>query len=181
MLTGLPDSLDPWRAARSGLLLTGAVALSAFARLKDVMANAAEDTALVHYQLHFERDIQGRFLINGSIQTQLPLPCQRCLGVVDFAIDVPISLALVKTEAAAENLPITLEPLLVYDDRVIPLLVIEDELLLALPAIARHEKGDCQPPITAAIHSLTPTAALAAADTQKKPNPFAILRTIKSE
>ena len=180
MSTGLPESLDPWRAARSGLLLTGEVALSAFARLSDVIVSSAACARVVQYQLQFARDSQGRFLLTGRIQTQLPLQCQRCFGVVDVAIDVPVQLALVKTEAAAEALPTALEPLLVNDDAVAPLLVIEDELLLALPIVARHQDGDCQPPIAAAIHH-SPRTEKMPEPAQLAPNPFAILRTLKSK
>ncbi len=180
MSTGLPESLDPWRAARSGLLLTGEVALNAFARLSDVIVRSAACTIVVQYQLQFERDRQGRFLLTGRIQTQLPLQCQRCFGVVDVAIDAPVQLALVKTEAAAEALPAALEPLLVNDDAVAPLLVIEDELLLALPIIARHHDDECEPPVAAVIHH-SPHIEKIQKSAQSAPNPFAILRTLKSK
>ncbi|PQJ95101.1 YceD family protein [Chromatium okenii] len=118
MSTKLLNSLDPWRAVRNELSLVGQVALIELTRLNAIVL-AGTDNAIsqVDYQLRFTRSREGDKLVTGRVQARLRLPCQRCLGVVEIAIDVPLSLGLVTTEALAEALPSDLEPLIVIDDQ----------------------------------------------------------------
>jgi len=182
MSTKLLYSLDPWRAVRNELSLVGQVALIELTRLNAIALAGTDDaTSQVHYQLSFTRSREGDKLVTGRVQARLRLPCQRCLGVVEIAIDVPLSLGLVTTEALAEALPSDLEPLIVIDDQVSPLALIEDELLLAIPTIPRHDEGDCQAPAPALVNNQNQGANIASACTEKAPHPFAILRGLKRD
>jgi len=92
--------------------------------------------------------------IRGQLKAQVELVCQRCLGPLPLRLAVPVSLGLIRAEAEAAGLPEAYDPLGLpeaYD----PLLVadegarvadwVEDELLLALPQIPRHEdRRDCE-------------------------------------
>ncbi len=81
----------------------------------------------------------------------LRLRCQRCLGEVTWQVDAPIALALVRAASESDRLGLVqvhgvadhLDPLSVGDEPISPLDLIEDELLLALPQVPRHQPGDC--------------------------------------
>jgi len=182
MSTKLLNSLDPWRAVRNELSLVGQVALTELTRLNTVMLAGTDDvTSQVQYQLHFVRNREGHKLVTGRVQACLRLPCQRCLGVVEMAIDVPVNLGLVTTEALAEALPTDLEPVIVIDDQISPLALIEDELLLAIPPIPRHEEGGCQAPAPALMNNKNQGATIALNDVEKPLHPFAVLRELKRD
>lgn len=182
MSTKLLDSLDPWRAVRNELSLVGQVTLVELTRLNTVVLASADDaTSQVQYQLQFERNREGHKLVTGRVQAQLRLPCQRCLGVVDMAVDVPLRLGLVTTEALAEALPSDIEPLIVMDDQISPLALIEDELLLAIPPIPRHDEGGCQAPAPAVMEKKHKHATIVSESVEKAPHPFAVLRGLKRD
>ena len=83
--------------------------------------------------------------IKGALQTGIELVCQRCLEPLRLALDVTVSLGLVHGEAEADRLPEEYEPLLVPEGVIRVADLVEDELLLALPRIPRHEDArDCE-------------------------------------
>ena len=104
-------------------------------RLHGVVLNDAP----VHYVLNFARDAQGRAVIHGVVETAVELTCQRCLQPVSVPIHAELALGVVQDEAAAKKLPDSLEPLLLGDDPIRLADLIEDEILLALPVVPRHE------------------------------------------
>jgi uncharacterized protein len=63
-----------------------------------------------------------------------------------LAVEAPISLALVSGLDEARGLPEIYDPLLVEDRLIRSSDLIEDELILAVPAIPRHAEGMCRPP-----------------------------------
>lgn len=187
MSIALSDHLDPWRAVRQGLAFAGKVALSQLPRLAAVVL-VREDApqVLVDYQLRFERDPNGRALVIGHVRSCLRLPCQRCLGAVEIAVDAPLRLALVKTDQVAEELPDDLDPCVVTGDALDLAALIEDELLLAIPAVPRHGEGLCQPPEPARAHASfrSPERGASASASgldpaAEKPHPFAVLAGIR--
>ncbi|MBV8033841.1 DUF177 domain-containing protein [Roseateles sp.] len=102
---------------------------------------------------------------------QVALTCQRCLKPVleDIAIDRWIRFVDTEAEAAALDVD--------SDDDVLALPrhldareLIEDEMLLALPLVPRHEV--CPEPLTHAGDEVEPEAA-------ERPNPFAKLAALK--
>ncbi len=98
--------------------------------------SASEGTA--RYSLRFERDLQNRSTVTGTVRAQLRLQCQRCLDEVEIPVDLRIALALIRKDEDALELPDDLDPLLVTDDGIRPLDIVEDELLLAIPAFPTH-------------------------------------------
>ncbi len=82
---------------------------------------------------------------------------------------------LVKTQSDAEALGDEVETLVVMDEPVSPRDLIEDELLLAMPVVARHEAGQCQAPD--GPHSSGDGAN--AQSVEQRSSPFAVLATLK--
>ena len=102
--------------------------------------------------------------------TDVPLECQRCLKAVDVPLAIERSFRFVHGEDAAAQLDTD------SNDDVLALTsaldlreLIEDELLLALPLVPRHEV--CPVPLVA------PAEADDLVD--EKPNPFAALAALK--
>ncbi|UHD16202.1 YceD family protein [Thiocapsa bogorovii] len=94
-------------------------------------------------ELRFSRDRDGRCIVAGRVRATLRLCCQRCLGEVEIPVDARIQLALIRRDEEALDLPEHLDPWLVTEERLVPLDMIEDELLLAVPVVPRHPVGSC--------------------------------------
>jgi uncharacterized protein len=84
-------------------------------------------------------DEQGIPFIFGRLNTAVELVCQRCLGSLRLPLDLTVRLGLARTEAEADHLPESYEPLLVPAGGLVLADWVEDELLLALPRIPRHD------------------------------------------
>jgi|UPI0007323BA3 uncharacterized protein len=173
MCDPFPDSVDPRRLAEIGRELTGTLPLVRLPRLAQVICEPATGEESVAYRLSFRRDAGGRALVQGEVTATLRLPCERCNGIVSLPVASEFTLAVVVGLDQAAQLPEDYEPLLPEDGAVDPAGLVEDELLLALPAVARHPAGTCRPP-----HYEQPDES---ADTsvRAKDNPFAVLESLK--
>lgn len=107
-----------------------------------------------------------------SALASIPLTCQRCMTTVDSPIKVDQWYRFVATEeiAMAQD-DESEEDLLVMEPQFDLLAVLEDELIMALPTVPMHEV--C--PVTPQLQ----TGELEAAESVKKPNPFAVLAQLK--
>ena len=102
--------------------------------------------------------------------TRVPLECQRCLKAVEVPLAVERSFLFVHGEDAAAQLDTDSEDDVLALTRALDLReLVEDELLLALPIVPRHEV--CPVPLVAAHEADEPLA--------EKPNPFAALAALK--
>ena len=84
---------------------------------------------------------EGRIVAEVELATTLALRCQRCLQPLLSPIESHSRVVLVTDEAAA-GVPPELETALAPDGRLSLADLVEEELLLALPAAPRHA-GDC--------------------------------------
>jgi uncharacterized protein len=102
----------------------------------------------------------------------LRLECQRCLGPVDTPIEAQRSFLFVQGEDAAAELDADHEEDVLALTRSLDLReLVEDELLLALPLVPRHEA--CPEPLVAPVDTLP--------EGEEKPNPFAVLAALKRD
>jgi uncharacterized protein len=189
-MSGAPlEIVDPWRACRREIAFTGEVLLSAMPRLAaalvgsestdtsvDAGREASTSDGAARYELRFGRDRQGRSVVLGRVQARLRLPCQRCLEEVEIPVDAPIELALIRRDDDALDLPEHLDPWLVTEERLNPLDIVEDELLLAVPQVPRHPSGSCGAGLPEGDEPRAP-AADAGSDAPRRP--FAILASLK--
>jgi uncharacterized protein len=176
----VPEKLDVAALAHDGASLQGEWPAASLQRLADSAAPEAPASGwpALRWSLHGElRRPKG-----GAVQTWLrltasanvALTCQRCLKPVQEDIDIDRWIRFVDTEAEAAALDVD------SDDDVLALPrhldareLIEDELLLALPLVPRHEA--CPEPLP------VPDAAEASAaeEEAERPNPFAALAALK--
>lgn len=154
--------VDSLEFARDGRSIAGEVPLTALGRLVDVLVDGAGALAV---ELHGERDEEGKSFLVLRVRGNLKLRCQRCLEALDFALDVDTRLQLVAPgeEWPDEELADDGTDAIEASRELAVLPLVEDEVLLALPIVARHEH--CRPPM--------------AAETESKPSPFAALAKLK--
>jgi uncharacterized protein len=104
----------------------------------------------------------------------LPLTCQRCLGPVDVEVSVDRSFRFVATEEQAQAEDEESEEDVLALQRDFNLIeLIEDELLMAMPVVPRHDV--CPTEVTLAVQDPDFEA-----DSGGKPNPFAALARLKT-
>ena len=133
----LPEKIKPWRIAAENGCLNGKLALATLPRL-----TAAVDRAdgMVAIALTAGIDGQGIHFIKGVLRAEVALTCQRCLGLLSWPLEVAVSLGLARDEANIARLPDEYEPLLIAEGGSLAVAdLVEDELLLALPQIPRHD------------------------------------------
>ena len=104
----------------------------------------------------------------------LPMICQRCLGPADIEVSVDRSFRFVATEAQAQAEDEDAEEDVLALQRDFNLIeLIEDELLMAMPVVPRHEV--C--PIEVKLAVQDPVFEV---DSKAKPNPFAVLAKLQT-
>ncbi|HGG60598.1 MAG TPA: hypothetical protein ENK26_11915 [Gammaproteobacteria bacterium] len=136
-----PLFLDPYKAAERGAAFSGEFALSVFHRLASV-GDARE--GVVNASFAFRRDPLLRHCVEGTVSAELALVCQRCLEPFRRRYEARFLLKLVGSEAEAEQADEGVDPVVAPDRRLDVVRMLEDELLLAIPDIPRHdEAGQC--------------------------------------
>lgn len=156
----------------------GELRLSQFSRLLEQSQGLGGET-LVHYSVQgsMRADAAGADepWLHLSAQATLSLICQRCLGPVDQPVEFEREFRFVASEALAEvEDEESEEDVLVVSKSFDLLELIEDELLMATPLVAKHET--CPTPL-----KLQAEDAGFASQPQEKPNPFAVLQQLKKK
>jgi uncharacterized protein len=96
----------------------------------------------VRGRVDFSRD--GRIAVaEVTVAAEVLLQCQRCLSPLKWPVHSTARAALVATHAEAARLPETLESVLAPEYRISLRDLVEEELLLALPLVPRHEDNEC--------------------------------------
>lgn len=168
----VPDRLDPWRFADLGKEISGEIPMDSLPRLRACLLECVGE---VHFHLHFQRDMQRRATLSGEIRTVLVLECQRCLEAVSLPVETKMSVAFVEGYDQAAQLPEEIDPCVVEDGQVHFRDLIEDELLLMLPQVARHEPGSCPEQLVTVDEKPAPQ------DKENGKNPFAVLAELKRD
>jgi uncharacterized protein len=173
MLARLPKFIDPLLLADRNANIEGELPVSSLERVAGLLSN---DDGTVSVKLFFGRE--GRLAtIDGHISAVLALKCQRCLEPLEWSVSSDIKLGIVSTLERANNLPDDYEPLLLIEEGKIPLVsIIEDELLLILPSIPKHQ-DDCAAP-NMPNNKTTPLLKTVQAT---KENPFSKLADLKTQ
>lgn len=168
----IPPHIEPLRLVDRRITLEGVVKTSSLGRLAALLDAPTGD---VQVELYFSRDEQGIATMHGRYQVDAPLVCQRCLEQVVVSIDSECDVGFVKSDEAAKQLPRRYEPVFVGEEPLDLFALIEDELLLALPAVPMHPPQTCQHP-----PGYRPeTAELE--EKSEKPNPFSVLANLKRD
>jgi uncharacterized protein len=90
--------------------------------------------------VRFSRQL-GQAVADLQVKAQPEVVCQRCMQTMRWPVDVTSRIALVVDFDAADRVPEGLEVFLVEGDSVSVRDLVDEEVMLALPAVARHEEG----------------------------------------
>jgi uncharacterized protein len=151
------DSVD---FARNGKEIRGEIAVSELSRLGDLLAKSEGSlTYIVSGFREGDSDMLGI-----SLQGSCTLRCQRCLGELEYPVDMTSRLLLLPADRLDEVEDDDEVEAIEADPKLDVLALIEEELLLGLPFAPRHPEGKCAP----ATNGL-----------QQKASPFAVLAGLK--
>ena len=165
MLDYLPAQIEPLGLADVGRSFRGEVPVSKLSRLLPSLSSA---DGVLKVQLDFRLDERRIRTLKGTIEGTLSLVCQRCLKSLRFPIDLSLCLGVVTSETDIDRLPEGYEPLLVSGEPLRTFDVVEDEVILAVPAFPLHEGEQ-----TCVMAYKNPPLPV-------KDNPFSILEKLKS-
>lgn len=168
----VPHTIDVRAFCRGADVLQGAWPLAAMARLATSL-HGVPDTTATWTASGFLRPVAGgepEHWLHLQAHAVAPLQCQRCLQTYAQALQVDRRFLFVAHEKLAEKLDEELEDdVLAMPARLDLIALLEDEMILALPLVPRHE-GPCPQPLP------LPTDAL---EGEPPANPFAALAALR--
>jgi uncharacterized protein len=163
----IPEHIDPFRYAEQSLSLDGTLNIADMQRLS---ANVVASGNTVSVNLHFGVDEQKVTFLTGHLETKLILQCQRCLEPFAYDITSDFALGIINTLDEANALPERYEPALTTEGHLALRELIEDEIILNLPIIPRHELEECKVKLPLADSGW---------EQGKGENPFQVLESLK--
>lgn len=167
----LPHAIDPVRAAQKRLSYHGILVSDQLPRLND----AAPLVEPAQVELDCIVDAQKLSVLQGRIQARVTVVCQRCSGPFEQALDVTFAYCAVARGDEDAQIPEAYEPVELDEQGELNLhQLLEDELLLALPLVPRHELAHCGLDPRAMSFGEIPEEAL-------RRNPFEALSQLKKD
>ena len=162
-------AIDPWRLAKNTQTLHGKFSLSEMPRLLSGLE--LDNSGEGYFEWYFNVNKAGRAYIEGHAEVEIQVVCQRCLQVMRVPLAAQTLLGLLSPRQNEDDLPEDWEPLVIDKIPMSLLDLLEDELILALPLVFRHD--ECP----ANQHQNTEEAEAMPA----KENPFAVLAQLKQK
>ncbi|HEY4139008.1 MAG TPA: YceD family protein [Casimicrobiaceae bacterium] len=124
--------------------LSGTVDAAALFRLSDRLTDAH---APIEWRIEGTADAIGRPALAVELEGAVMLECQRCLGPLEWPVEQRTELLLARDDDEAARLDAnSASEVLIAATPLDTQTLIEDELVLALPFVARHPDGSCVPP-----------------------------------
>lgn len=167
----IPEHIDPYRYAEQNLTLEGYVKMANMGRLRPNLAVGGDDQKIA-VTLRFGRDEQGVANVHGHLKADVPLQCQRCMEPYNYEIITDFVLGVVSTLDEANALPEHYEPVLTKEGHLALWDLIEDELILNLPIIPKHEPEQCK---------VKASSAASGWKAGEEKNPFKVLNSLKDK
>jgi uncharacterized protein len=168
MSRDLPEILDLAPFQGDSAALSGQLSTHRMSRLRDVGEVAGE----VAVSLTLAAQPRGDMSLSGHVEATIGLTCQRCLDPVDIPLVGDFGFVVVDADQAGPSEAESADVVLAHDGKLHLGDLVEDELLLALPVVARHDDSNpCRP----ASQHFGP-----AGEPMPEPdNPFAVLEQLK--
>jgi uncharacterized protein len=180
-----PHRLDVNAFARAHGHLDGHAPLAGFTRLAESVqpgAGQPQATWSVHGSFRQPAGREPLLRLRLQVSAEVVLTCQRCLEPLYLPLSVDRQLRFVASEAQAEELDeqIEEEDVLALTARLDLFELIEDELILALPIVPRHETCPIALPALASgegAEAVPPGSPQP--DDEAAPHPFAVLAGLR--
>jgi len=130
--------IDGLEFARAAARLRGAWPVAEFLRLHDALRSTA---GTLRYELRGLPEERGRPVLRLKVSGALQLTCQRCLGALEFPLQLEVALRLAATQEEVDAEPLEAEgpESIVAGKEMRVQALVEDEVLLAIPIAPRHE------------------------------------------
>jgi len=126
----------------------------------------------VKAKFNFDIDEQGLNVLSGTGSAQVKLTCQRCTEAFEFELKADFVFSPVKNQDAIAELPSYYDAIELDENGEVNLLeLLEEEFLLSIPLIPRHNPKDCLAPADSVWGELP--------EELEKPNPFDVLKKLK--
>ncbi len=133
-----------------------------------------EPVGVIRVDIRVSRAPSGIPLVEGQLIGRVRRECQRCLEPVDVEVNVELRLA-VTGSGADELAPNGFEPWQSDETAVVLKDLLEDELMLALPMVARHEDEAQCGDLAHRAEDVAPE------EVPRRENPFAVLKGLKRD
>ncbi len=138
--------IDVQSFTRGGKTLQGEIPVARMERLHDLLTDIGGSLA---YRAEGSTSREGRPQLRLEVEGALPLCCQRCLGPIGHAVQLVSVLEFVpslteESDLTEEELEDDSRDFLPMQKEIDLITQVEDEVLLALPAVPRHD--ECEAP-----------------------------------
>ena len=160
----LPNQLKLFNFAKKEISLSGLNQISDFPKISEIASNKRDN---VKVDLSFYLKNNKTPCVDGIIELDIVLVCQRCLDDLSIALKVNFNLAFVKHNHQSEELDSHYEIYVIEEEELKTHDLISDEILLSIPMVPTHDY-DC-------IKEINEQEIVEG----KSENPFAILKKIK--
>ncbi|MBC8493841.1 MAG: DUF177 domain-containing protein [Candidatus Thioglobus sp.] len=164
-MQGIPANIKLLNFAKKGLVFSQTYTVEDFPRIKDLVSNS-DDKVVANLTFYIENNKIP--CVEGSVELDVVLECQRCLDEVKLNLNPTFKLAFIIHENQAEDLDPSFETILNADDEFSAIEFITDEVLISIPMIPMHSH-ECQ-----SYKDKSPEIE------QERENPFAILEQLKN-
>ncbi|RUO60361.1 23S rRNA accumulation protein YceD [Pseudidiomarina insulisalsae] len=167
----IPISVDPVKSAGKQLSYVGLVPGNAMQRLQELLVEPCAD---VDAELEFAEDAQDIKHVKGHAAVNVTVACERCGEPMAVELTSDFVYAPVTKRQTATDMPSDYEPIELDELGEIQLhRIIEDELILAMPVVVKHDERECR----------VDSNAMQWGDVEDTPgekeNPFAVLQELK--
>lgn len=160
----LPAYIDPWEFARNRRICAGEVPVSATHALREW---AAHDNG-IHVSLAGRVDKHHYSRLSGTVAVTLHMQCQRCLDMMPCEVRHDFDYVLIADPAQEDRIEDGSETFLCPGHELEVAWFVEEEILLAMPMIAKHD--NCEAPQSDTAPPANPP--------EKAENPFAALKEL---
>ena len=160
----LPSQIKLFNFAKKEISLSGLYQISDFPKISEIASNKSDN---VRVDLSFYLKNNKTPCVDGIIELDIVLACQRCLDDLSIVLKVNFNLAFVKHDQQSEELDSNYEIYVIEEEELATHNLISDEILLSIPMVPTHNY-DC-------IKEINKQEIVE----EKSENPFAILKKIK--
>ena len=160
----LPEQLKLFNFAKKQVNLSGIYQISDFPRISGIASNKKDNITV---DLSFYLKNNKTPCVDGIIELDIVLPCQRCLDDLSIALKVNFNLAFLRHGQQSEGLDSHYELYVIEEEELVTHDLICDEILLSIPMVPTHDY-DCMEVINK--QEIVE---------EKSKSPFAILRNIQ--
>jgi uncharacterized protein len=130
-----PGVIDGFQFARDRSVREGRLGLDRLGRLAEMKCS----TSGLRYRLEGGIDAEGRFCLILGVSGSVSLICQRCLDRLDFPVEIDARLELAREPREIVQAEDDIDRVLAAKEMDVAALV-EDEVILALPMVPKHER-----------------------------------------